>query len=49
MLGELAERQLVAPKGAGAQVSAEDEPVDRFFGDRPVRVALPPAVVDELA
>jgi hypothetical protein len=31
------------------QVTAVEEPVDRFFGDRAVRVALPPAMVDELA
>ena len=49
VLGELAQRQLVAPDGGGPQVTAVEEPVDRFPGDRPVRVALPPAVVGELA
>ena len=49
VLGQLAQRQLVAPDRGGPQVTAVEEPVDRFFGDRPVRVALPPAVVGELA
>jgi hypothetical protein len=49
VLDQLAERQLVAPEGAGPQVTGVEEPVGRFFGDRPVRVALPPAVVRELA
>ena len=31
-----------------AQVTAVEEPVGRFFGDRPVRVALQPAVLREL-
>ena len=48
VLGQLAQRQLVAPDGGGPQVTAVEEPVDRFFGDRPVRVALLPAVVGEL-
>ena len=30
-------------------MSAVKEPFDRFLGDRPVRVALPPAVLHELA
>jgi len=30
-------------------VAAVEEAVDRFFGDRPVRVALPPEVVAELS
>ena len=40
------------PKGIGrcrmAPLAAVKESVDRFFGGRPVRVALPPAVVREL-
>ena len=49
MSGQLAQHQLVAPQGARPQVTAVEEPVDRFFGDRPVRIALPAAVVGELA
>jgi hypothetical protein len=49
VLDQLAQRQLVAPDRGGTQVTAVEEPLDRFFGDRTVRVALPPAVVDELA
>ncbi len=30
-------------------MAAVEEAVDRFFGDRPVRVALPPEVVAELS
>src|SRR5260370_29331438 len=47
--GELAKRQLVAPDGGGPQVTAVEEPVDRFPGDGPVRVALSPAIAGELA
>jgi hypothetical protein len=49
VVGQLAQRQLVTPDRGGPQVTAVKESVDRFFGDRPVRVALPPAVVGELA
>jgi hypothetical protein len=49
VLGQLAQRQLVAPDRGRPQVTAVKEPVDRFFGDRPVRVALPLAVLGELA
>ncbi|MGI8522157.1 MAG: hypothetical protein ACR2K3_02440 [Nocardioides sp.] len=49
MLGQLAQHQLVAPDRGRTQVAAVEEPIDRFFGDRPVRIALASAVVSELA
>ena len=49
VLGQLAQRQRVAADGEGSQVTAIEEPVDRFLGDGPVRVALLPAVGGELA
>jgi hypothetical protein len=30
-------------------MTAIEKPVEGFFGDRPVRVALPPALLGELA
>ena len=49
VLGQLPQRQRVAPHRGRSQVTAVEKPVQCFFGDQPVRIALPPAVLGELA
>ena len=49
VLGQLPQRERVAPHRGRSQVTAVEKPVERFFGDRPVRIDLPSAVLGELA